>query len=35
MERTAVASDVPSAGMAEASAETMARDRKKFILIKL
>jgi hypothetical protein len=26
---------VPSAGMAEASAETMARDRMKFIVIKL
>ena len=35
MERTAVAPDVPSAGMAEASAETMARDRMKFIVIKL
>ena len=35
MERTAVAADVPSAGMAEASAETMARDRMKFIVIKL
>jgi hypothetical protein len=32
MERIAVAPDVPAAGMAEASAETMARDRKKFIV---
>lgn len=33
MERTGVASDVPAAGMAEASAETMARERKKYIFV--
>jgi hypothetical protein len=32
MEQISVASDLPAAGMAEASAETMARDRKKLIV---
>ena len=32
MERTPVASDVPAAGMAEASAVTMARGRNKFMV---